>query len=115
MGNLLEHAFGTLGNAAASKYLPTVAAAGAGGGVEFTSTRLSARTDVVYDVEYSKDMQSWTTGATSTGGGVTAVAGAGGAVQPVAETGSGTLTVKVRLAAEGGGKMIFVRLRVSTL
>ncbi len=112
VGNLLEYAFGTLANSAASKYRPTVAPASAGG-VEFTFTRLSARTDVVYDVEYSPDMQSWTTGASSSSGGVTT--SLGGAVQAVTETGSGTVSVKIRLAAEVGGKVIFVRLRVSAL
>jgi hypothetical protein len=116
VGNLLEYAFGTLANSAASKYRPTVAASAVGaGGVEFIFTRLSARTDVVYEVEYSTDMQSWTTWATSTGGGVTAVAGVGSAVQAVTETGSGTVSVKVRLAAAVGGKHIFARLRVSAL
>jgi hypothetical protein len=112
VGNLLEYAFGTLANSSASKYRPTVAAASLGG-VEFTFTRLSARTDVVYDVEYSTDLQSWTPGASSSGGGVTA--GLGGAVQAVTETGSGTVSVKVRLAAAVGGKGIFVRLKVTTL
>ncbi len=110
--NLLEYAFGTQPNATSSVFRPTVAR-GTATSMDYTFTRLSTRTDLIYEVQYSTDLQTWSTGATSSAG--TTTTSQGGAVQAVTETGSGTLSVKVRLAPTLGGRTIFVRLKVTTL
>jgi murein DD-endopeptidase MepM/ murein hydrolase activator NlpD len=68
--NLIEYASGTLANSSASVERSTITAP-FNGSIDFTFRRLSARTDLNYEVELFDATETWKTVARSTAGGVT--------------------------------------------
>jgi hypothetical protein len=109
VSNLLEYGFGTNPTLRSSFHRPQVATAVAGS-MDFTFTRLSARTDLTYEVQTSTDLQQWTPVARSTAGGATQSLGA--PVQSVTDAGGATPSVRVRLAVAVGTLKRYMRLQV---
>ncbi|CAM2955784.1 heme-binding protein [Rariglobus hedericola] len=111
LSNLFEYAFGLDPRVADAAGAGPMISVNGSSRLEIVFRRVSAAIDLVYSVEVSTNLTTWTPIARSTGGG--AVQNLGGA-QSIVETGVGTLTVTVEdaVAVTGPGSR-FLRLTVT--
>jgi hypothetical protein len=114
MGNLLEYAFDLSPSAPDTAAVTEVGIVNVNGTrrMELTFTRPNNRPDLVYTVEVSSDMRTWTAGHTY---GSNVTNGSGLPTQEMERTSLGLAGERIRVRDIGGVGQRFIRLKVTTL
>jgi PKD repeat protein len=114
MGNLLEYAFDLSPSAPDTASVTEVGMVNVNGTrrMELTFTRPNNRPDLVYTIEVSANMQTWTAGHTY---GSNVTNGSGLPTQEMERTSLGLAGERIRVRDIGGVGQRFIRLKVTTL
>lgn len=113
LSNLLEYAFAQSPHAPQNVAVASVTKVYDNGTprLEFTFTRPNDRPDIVYTVEVSSDLRSWTSGHAY---GVNVSNGGGLPTQEVERTSLGAAGERIRVRDVGGSGVRFIRVKVTT-